>query len=81
MSPRRPGGRPPLPQAERRDRLIAFRVRANEESRLRTAAKKAGLSLAEWLRLVTMRAAKPAAATRDGKADEDRTGGQGESGA
>ena len=73
MSRRRVGGRPPLPKAERRDRLIVFRMRAAEESQLRDAATAGGLTLTEWLRRVTLRAAK-----RPSGGDAPAKSGQGE---
>lgn len=54
---KRPRGRPPMPEGEAMDRQLTCRVRRSEEASMKAAAAKAGLSLAQWMRQVLLRAA------------------------
>ena len=47
---KRPRGRPEIPAEERKGKLIACRVDADERAQLNRAAKQAGLRLSEWMR-------------------------------
>lgn len=53
-----PGGRPRKPDAERLAELIAFRCTTEERERIEEAARRAGKSLADWLRDQAVKAAK-----------------------
>ena len=46
-----------MPEGEAMDRQLTCRVRRSEEAAMKTAAAKAGLSLAQWMRRVLLRAA------------------------
>jgi len=46
-----------MPEGERRNRVMNFRVRKDEEDRLRAAAEEEKMPLANWLRVVALRAA------------------------
>lgn len=54
---KRPRGRPPMPEGEAMDRQFTCRVRRSEEASMKAAAAKSGLSLAQWMRQVLLRAA------------------------
>jgi uncharacterized protein (DUF1778 family) len=43
-------GRPPIPKAERQNRVIVLRVKAAEYKALEAAAQKSGLSVSEYMR-------------------------------
>jgi predicted HicB family RNase H-like nuclease len=49
-------GRPPLPKHEVREKITPIRLQEDERARFEKAARKAGLSLSEWIRQ-TLRAA------------------------
>jgi hypothetical protein len=44
-------GRPPIPAEKRRGRLVTIRLTADEARFMESAAKEAGLTLSEFLRL------------------------------
>jgi predicted HicB family RNase H-like nuclease len=46
-----------MPEGEAMDRQLTCRVRRSEEAAMKAAAAKAGLSLAQWMRQVLLRAA------------------------
>ena len=54
---KRPRGRPPMPEGEAMDRQLTCRVRRSEEKAMKASAAAAGLSLAQWMRQVLLRAA------------------------
>ena len=69
MSRHRHGlGRPKLPKGEAMSRQLTCRVRPTEEARMKAAADRAGLPLAEWMRRALLHAAgikgKPKSATK-----------------
>lgn len=43
-------GRPPLPKHEVREKITPIRLQENERTAFERAARKAGLSLSEWIR-------------------------------
>ena len=47
---KRKAGRPSLPQGEARAVMTPIRLQENERALYEQAAKKAGLSLSEWIR-------------------------------
>jgi uncharacterized protein (DUF1778 family) len=51
-------GRPPVKDADRRDRRLPFMVTQKECDLLNRAATKAGMTLSTWVRWVVMKAAK-----------------------
>ncbi len=61
-----------MPAAERRSRLLVFRVRIDEERRIRAAAEAAGVRVGEWLRQAALKAAG-----RRGGRERKRAGGSG----
>ena len=54
---RPPGGRPPLPEEEKRSLPVELRVNQEEKQRLLLAAKTAGMPLATWMRANLLTAA------------------------
>ena len=58
---------PPMPPEKRRGRLVALRLTADEAKYMTTAAKEAGLTLSEFLRLGGMKYGKHLQARRKGK--------------
>lgn len=52
-------GRPPIDPAEKRDVPIKAFVTAAEKERLEAAAKAAGRSLSDWLRIIGLAAVPP----------------------
>jgi predicted HicB family RNase H-like nuclease len=59
------GGRPALPKGERRSKLLAFRVKPEEEKRIQVAAEAADLKVAAWVRQAVLRALKGGTEGRD----------------
>ena len=49
-------GRPKMDEGEARDERIVLRARADERERWTSAAKRAGLTLSDWLRGLADRA-------------------------
>lgn len=43
-------GRPPLPKHEVREKITPIRLQEHERTAFEKAARKAGLSLSEWIR-------------------------------
>jgi hypothetical protein len=54
---RHAGGRPPLPESEKRTLPVEMRVNEEEKQRLLLAAKTSGVPLATWMRMNLLSAA------------------------
>jgi predicted HicB family RNase H-like nuclease len=52
------GGRPALPESDRRAETIRVRTTTAESESIAAAAERAGVSVSEWSRRVLVRAAK-----------------------
>lgn len=50
-------GRPPLPEGERKDRMIRVMATVEQEAAMKEAAKRENRSLSSWLLLLGLKAA------------------------
>lgn len=50
-------GRPPIPESDRKARMIRVLVSVEQEAVLKEAARREGRSLSEWLRYLGLKAA------------------------
>lgn len=54
--PKKPTGRPSLPDADKRDEMLRVLVTAREKEAIEVVAKRRGLSASAWLRTLALEA-------------------------
>jgi uncharacterized protein (DUF1778 family) len=64
--PKRERGRPLMPAEEKKGKLTACRMLADERDLLDQAAEQAGLSISDWMRSRLLKAAKKELRTKSG---------------